>query len=288
VPADEQLISAPWLQSSSGERTYIQNSCQLGRGASNTLTLPSEKVSRRHAIVHSQGANEFWLIDLGSSNGTYLNGRRVNQPTRLADSDVIAIGDYKFQFFQPQHPRPSETDADNKTIQEIRSLNLWLLLADIESATQMSKQASSDQAARIMGQWLADCKQVIDENGGTINKFLGDGFFAYWVERDDSAAAVAKALSTLKIAQEKAAPRFRTVLHFGKVFVGGAASMGEESLMGNEVNFVFRVEKLAGKLGLPRLLTEAAKKEVGETIATQPAGHHEVVSFEGTFPFHTF
>src|SRR6266516_7525877 len=42
-----------------------------------------------------------------------------------------------------------------------------------------------------------------------------------------------------------AEPRFRFIFHFGPVAIGGVASLGEESLMGIEVNFAFRLEKLA-------------------------------------------
>ena len=149
-------------------------------------------------MIHAQGQNEFWLIDLGSANGTYLNGRRVSQPTKLHDSDVIAVGDHRFQFFHPEQSRPTEIDSANKTIQEIRNLTLWLLVADVEGATELAKRASDDQAARVMGRWLAECKQVIDDNDGTINKFLGDGFFAYWTESEGRAAVVARTLEHFK------------------------------------------------------------------------------------------
>ena len=67
-------------------------------------------------------------------------------------------------------------------------------MADIEGATELAKRASDDQAARVMGRWLAECKQVIEDNDGTINKFLGDGFFAYWREDPNAANNVAAAL----------------------------------------------------------------------------------------------
>ncbi len=205
-----------------------------------------------------------------------------------ASPRAFSIGDYRFQFFQPEAGRPTEVDPASKTIQEIRNVMLWLLVADVEAATQFANRASTDEAPRLMGRWLADCKQVIDENGGTINKFLGDGFFAYWTEKEGTAATVARTLQKLKEAQEKSAPRFRVVLHYGKVFVGGAASMGEESLMGSEVNFIFRVEKVASGLGVLRLLSEPASKQIASCLPTQDAGRHPVPSFEGEFPFFTF
>jgi hypothetical protein len=49
--------------------------------------------------------------------------------------------------------------------------------------------------------------------------------------------------------QTNGAADFRVVIHLEPVAVGGVASMGEESLIGKEVNFIFRLEKLAGSLG---------------------------------------
>ena len=284
----QEELTVPWLEATGGKRILLRESCQIGRGPNNTLTLPSEKVSRRHAMIHAQGQNEYWLIDLGSANGTYLNGRRVSQPTKLHDGDVITVGDHRFQFFHPEQSRPTETDSANKTIQEIRNLTLWLLVADVEGATELAKRASDDQAARVMGRWLAECKQVIEDNDGTINKFLGDGFFAYWTDSEGRAAIVARTLEHFRKMQEKADPRFRTVLHYGKVFVGGGASMGEESLIGTEVNFLFRVEKVAARLGVLRVISEAANKEISSQLQTQLVGRHSVPSFEGEFGFFTF
>ena len=284
---EEKSQASAWLTASSGQQTSIRGTCLLGRAANNTIVLPGDKVSRRHSMVHAQGQDEYWLVDLGSSNGTYLNGRRVSQPCQLSDGDQITIAEHRFTFAHPRTKGPSAADRSGaeKTIQEIRSLNCWLLLADIESSTQFTKRLPAEEAPRVTGRWLAACKQIVDDNHGAINKFLGDGFFAYWVEREDSAAAVARAVTQLKAMQQTADPRFRLVLHHGKVFVGGEASMGEESLLGNEVNFVFRMEKLAGSIGEPALLSEAANSQIKEFLPTAEEGSHPVSSFDGTFLF---
>ena len=99
---------------------------------------------------------------------------------------------------------------------------------------------------------------------------------------------MAKVLRALKEAQEKQEPRFRVVLHYGKVFVGGGASNGEESLMGNEVNFIFRVEKVASRLAVLRFLSEPASERITPHLANEQHGRHEVPSFEGEFAFFTF
>jgi pSer/pThr/pTyr-binding forkhead associated (FHA) protein len=64
--------SAPnaWLEKANGEHVPINGACSIGRSATNELVVADEKVWRRRALIHIQGANEYWLVDLGSSNGT--------------------------------------------------------------------------------------------------------------------------------------------------------------------------------------------------------------------------
>ncbi|MCI0744125.1 MAG: adenylate/guanylate cyclase domain-containing protein [Verrucomicrobia subdivision 3 bacterium] len=277
-----------WLESSAGQQVPLRGSCFFGRAAGNTVVLADDKVSRRHAMVHTQGEHEFWLVDLGSANGTYLNGRRLTQPCRLSDRDQIRIGSHSFSFHNPKTTRPTSLEHAEKTIQEIKTLPCWLLVADIESSTQFTQRLPPEEAPRITGRWLSDCKQVIDDNAGAINKFLGDGFLAYWHAGEEAAPSVAKALKALHRMQDQAVPRFRVVLHHGKVFVGGGGSMGEESLMGNEVNFVFRMEKMAGAAGAPRLMSAPAEALMKTHVKIGQELRQTLPSFEGEFSFYPF
>lgn len=72
----------------------------LGREAINDVVLSDPEISRRHARLFVQDG-QFFLEDLGSTNGTFINGRRVHAPTRLQDSDVIEFGEsIRLQFLQ--------------------------------------------------------------------------------------------------------------------------------------------------------------------------------------------
>ena len=241
-------------------------------------------------MVHAQGEGEFWLIDLGSVNGTFLNDRRVTHPCQLTDADQIKIGKHCFTFHHPKAASSAETDSPSteKTALEIRDLTCWLLVADIEGSTQFIQRLPAQEAPVVVGRWLAECKQIIDHHGGTINKFLGDGFFAYWSDSKNAAKAVAGALATLKLEQNREQPRFRVVVHYGEVFAGGGASLGEESLMGNEVNLVFRLEKLASSLGAPRLLSRAAHHRIKTLLPTAEAGCHSLEGFDTDFAIFRF
>ena len=63
----------------------------IGRGADAQLNLDDDYVSTRHARVVS-GDNGIYVEDLGSTNGSYVNGQRITGPTTITLSDTIRIG----------------------------------------------------------------------------------------------------------------------------------------------------------------------------------------------------
>jgi adenylate cyclase len=275
-----------WLEAADHKRVPIHGNCSLGRSLKNAIVLDSPKISRRHAIINLQNVGEFWLIDLGSSNGTFLNKRRVHQPVRLCDFDQIVIGDSEFTFRQPEEISSDyQVTIAQRTVREIQNTPCWMLVADIENFTPLSRSLTSDKLAVLIGGWVAMCKEIIEEHSGMIDKYLGDGFFAYWRDDEKAAKDVVAALVALKEAQARHDPRFRLALHFGLVAIGGVPSMGEESLMGKEVNFVFRMEKLAGSLGISLLTSAVVNDKLGSLIKAEPAGSHELKGFEEAHEF---
>jgi hypothetical protein len=74
----------------------IKGTTSLGRADSNSIPLKDSKASRQHAQIQKQG-NEFILLDLNSSNGTFVNGERIDEHV-LSNGDEIMIGDSILQF----------------------------------------------------------------------------------------------------------------------------------------------------------------------------------------------
>ncbi len=112
--------SLAWLEAPDGQHLPLTGFNSLGRSSKNSVVLDSHTVSRRHALIQVQDVGQYWLVDLGSSNGTRLNDRRVTRPTRLQHSDVIEIGgrSYRFQQAEPNPAdalNPSHTAAATKT-----------------------------------------------------------------------------------------------------------------------------------------------------------------------------
>jgi class 3 adenylate cyclase len=277
-----------WLERRPGDRVAIRGNLALGRVPPNDVVLPDERVSRRHAIIHAQGEEEFWLVDHGSRNGTFVNDRRVLQPFRLRDGDRIRIGPFTLTFRQPgSEPTTVSTErAALRTLVDLQSAVCWLLVADVEGSTHLGQSLSQEEVAMLFGGWFKRCQEIVESRGGTMNKYLGDGFLAFWKAAGTSAAAIAQVMGALRELQGSGRPRFRFVLHRGEVLLGGGGTLGEDSLSGAAVNFVFRMEKLAGSLGEGCLLSEAAREGIAEALVARPGGEHPVPGFEGRHRFY--
>jgi len=278
-----------WLEAADGKRHPIHGSCSVGRTPANTIVLESPKVSRRHALIHLQNIGEPWLIDFGSSNGTFLNKRRIHQPVRLSDDDQITIGDEVFKFRQPVAISDEyKTVVTQQTLREIENIPCWLLVADIRNFTPLGRSMRSQDLDVLVGAWIFACKEIIETHRGIINKYLGDGFLAYWPDAATTPEEIVAVISALRELQRKMSPDFRLVVHFGAVAIGGIASMGEESLMGGEVNLIFRLEKLAGSLGECCGLSETAYTKLEGLVPTRSLGEFELKGFEGKRAFFAF
>ena len=84
----------------------------IGRSTQATVRLADREVSRKHSQI-DYGAGEYVLHDLGSSNGTYVNGRRIFGPTTLEDGDEVVIGTSKMVFRRGlAKPKLAEIVAD--------------------------------------------------------------------------------------------------------------------------------------------------------------------------------
>ena len=283
----EPTTSQAWLERETGDVVPIRGNLALGRTPVNDVVLPDERVSRRHAIIHAQGEDEFWLVDHGSRNGTYVNERRVLQPFRLRDGDRIRIGPFPLTFCQPGcEPATVATERSAmKTLVDFQSAPCWLLVADVEGSTHLGQSLTQEEVAMLIGGWFKRCQEIIEADGGTMNKYLGDGFLAFWKARATPAAAVAHVLNAFRQLQELGRPRFRFVLHRGEVLLGGGGTLGEDSLSGAAVSFVFRMERLAGSLREGCLLSESAGQSLAGAVVLRSTGEHPVPSFEGRHRF---
>ena len=79
-----------------GERVHVGGSLQIGRSLELELVLPDAGVSSRHALIEDRG-DGFALVDLGSTNGSFVNGQRVTE-IPLAHGDKLRFGETMLRF----------------------------------------------------------------------------------------------------------------------------------------------------------------------------------------------
>lgn len=80
-----------------GERIDLFGGVSIGRGADADVRIEDRFASTIHCRVYSRG-NTYYVEDMNSTNGTYLNGSQVKGEAPLQDLDELAIGDTTFRF----------------------------------------------------------------------------------------------------------------------------------------------------------------------------------------------
>jgi hypothetical protein len=90
------------LTKSAGAGTREPNAFTIGRMTGNDLVIPDFAVSKKHARIEIAG-NRYYIADLGSSNGTAVNGYPVAKlKIELGNKDVVRFARYEFTFLFPE------------------------------------------------------------------------------------------------------------------------------------------------------------------------------------------
>ena len=82
-----------------GHRTTV-----IGRDEALPIQIVDERVSRKHMQIRYEPDKGYSALDMRSSNGVFINGRRITAETPLADSDEIQVGDTKMMFTMSDFP----------------------------------------------------------------------------------------------------------------------------------------------------------------------------------------
>src|SRR5512134_1941952 len=80
----------------------------IGRDSTNGITINDAEISRRHARLTFQGG-KYVLEDLGSTNGTFVNGQRLAGPRVLKPGEVVSFGEQIILVFEMNNFNPDAT-----------------------------------------------------------------------------------------------------------------------------------------------------------------------------------
>ncbi|MGC1481844.1 MAG: adenylate/guanylate cyclase domain-containing protein [Chthoniobacterales bacterium] len=272
----------------------IANTATIGRSRDNTIALDfSPHVSRQHAIIRCHNAFEYQIMDLGSRNGTYVDGRRVITPVTLRHGSVIRITTNELHFQQMEsagdNPAADLTIAGTDTGLE-EATDVAIMVCDIRGFSTMSELMPEENLAKLLGDWFRNAGNLVQDSGGTIDKFIGDAILAYWHKSSTPGTESQAALRIGRTLLERAtsrrwpgvdAPPFRiaVALHHGTVTCGniGLVAQRDATIIGDAVNTAFRIESTMKLLGQRLVMSGDFLDSVGDTEQTySDLGEHHL------------
>jgi adenylate cyclase len=246
----------------------------IGRDKNSDIVLGDLMVSRNHSMIRRIGTSDYYLIDGGSSNGSYVNQQRVTMPKLLKHGDKITIGGIDFLFEQ----ETKEVDDEDSVILEDTIVHdtpeikkITIVVADIRGFTSLSEQIPIRNLTKLMNTWFNEVSDVILKENGIVDKFIGDCVFARWEADSDEIATIISALkaaSGISKVTEDLNKNFAEIsedLHIGVGINTGAASVSkgvDNSALGDAVNLAFRLESATKMLGKDIVLSESAYRHL--------------------------
>ena len=269
------------LERQSAKPIAVGNHCSIGRAAVNTIVLSCARVSRRHAIIRRDARDRYILMDLGSNNGTYVNGERIDHLVELQTGDVIQIGSDRLVFRINSAGLVEDEDglSNGKCEEPATFVPCWLLLGNRNDAGSfdISTPAEDDCYKTVVG-WLQLCQRIVQRHKGLITDPADRKLFAYWPDphRDPAVtASVVSALRQIRPVQTRFDCEFRLALHFGSILIGEEPSRSRKSLIGTEISSIIGMHRLAWKLSVPCIASEEANRRtsaLAPSVALVPEG----------------
>lgn len=252
---------------------------RLGRGPENDVILPYSWVSRKHTMVQQEKTGIYHLMDLGSSNGTYVNSKRIYSPTVLNNGDIITLGKTTIRFvhFVEQKSPTSEVEATlDMTIAYIQREVVTIMVCDIHDFTSISERLGNQVVSKLLQFWTKKVGAIIQEHDGLVDKFIGDAVMAVWTGgavsrgiRNALRTALEISVATRKIGES--VPGLRSPLCIGGAINTGEAMMGnmgmtsrDSTVIGDVVNVAFRLESLTIKDDIDIIIGNNTAKHIDE------------------------
>jgi adenylate cyclase len=264
----------------------------IGRSSRNGLVIDQLDASRKHAEIRHLGGGRYCVFDLGSRNGTFVNGQRVSGSRALHHHDKVSIGDAVMEFVSPlgddSRNEMSTGSINSEGLPTLLGLNdgtVIVLVSDIRNYTSLTEKLPRMEFQSFVSEWFGAVIQLVERNSGVVDKMIGDAIMAYWVLKDrerrgpEVCSVLTAARSAMALSHDFAGHfRERFGVDAGTFEIGIGINMGDASIgnigtganqaftvVGDCVVVAFRLEGLAKEKGHPIIVSrEVAQWATGE------------------------
>lgn len=197
------------------------------------------------------------------------------------------------RYFSPN--MVDNLSQNDEPLKQIKTQNVAVLFVDIVGFTTYSKDRDPDEVIQTLREFHRMMEKCIFDNGGTLDKFLGDGLMATFGTPEETAQDATNALScanamvgevrawnATRKARGEEEIRIGLGLHYGPCVLGdiGGDNRLEYAVIGDTVNIASRVEAKTRELGVDIAITQAIADKVREQSANAGQALSDFRKFE--------
>ncbi|MBI2688441.1 MAG: adenylate/guanylate cyclase domain-containing protein [Acidobacteria bacterium] len=272
---------------------------RIGRSDQCEVCLRDDLISRKHAVIQRMGDGQFYLIDLGSRNGSVVNDVRISVPLALKDKDTISIGPSQMIFRCPEliapHSELPDESLDKTRVQFLPRL-ITVLVIDIRDFTRLTQQLDQSVMCSLIATWFSHSGRIVRQRGSWSQKYIGDAIMAVWLHQsppNERQAPISALLASAEIeeATNNMQARFSlpAPLRVGVGINTGFASLGNAgtgdvidfTAMGDAVNAAFRMESATKQIGVDVAIGKSTYEMLSEDSRPGEYFQPHAVSLKG-------
>ena len=291
-----------------GRRIELGHQLTVGRGVAD-LVIDDPAISRRHALFRAAG-DVLEVEDLGSRNGTKVNGDRIGAVTTLRPGDTVEFGGTVVEVEVESAAAPSRrvereapplpatqvasaipelsspAAAAGEPVEDADELRpVTALFADVVGSTSIGERLTPEEVKALIGECVSRMARAVEQFGGVVDAFMGDGIAAFFgipvAHEDDPERAARAALHIVHVVGEYARDietawgiddfNVRVGLNTGQVAVGLVGGARRQAVaLGDTANVAARLQGVAEPGSV--VVGDATVQRLGDRFVFEPLG----------------